>query len=101
MHLVNITSTDPWASRKFLYEAIHFQNPISHPIIHGMDNPLLESFAESPKACVTNFSHPLAKLKGKKTQICHQFVKTTALLELEGNLLYQNLDELENEPSRI
>ena len=29
-------------------------------------NPLLESFGESPKACVTNSSHPPAKHKGKE-----------------------------------
>ena len=31
-----------------------------------MANPVLESFGESPKACVTNSSRPSAKLKGKE-----------------------------------
>ena len=31
-----------------------------------MANPVLESFGESPKACVTNFSRPPEKLKGKE-----------------------------------
>ena len=31
-----------------------------------MANPVLESFRESPKACVTNSSRPLEKLKGKE-----------------------------------
>ena len=31
-----------------------------------MANPLLESFGEPPKACVTNSSRPLANLKGKE-----------------------------------
>ena len=30
-----------------------------------MTNPLLESFGEPQKACVTNFSRPPADLKGK------------------------------------
>ena len=30
-----------------------------------MANPLLESFGESPKACVTNSNRPPANLKGK------------------------------------
>ena len=30
-----------------------------------MVNPLLESLGEPPTACVTNFSRPLANLKGK------------------------------------
>ena len=39
-----------------------------------MANPLLESFGEPPKACVTNSNQPPANLKKKETQICHQFV---------------------------
>ena len=35
-------------------------------ISHGMANPLLDSFGKSPKACVTNSSHPPANLKGKE-----------------------------------
>jgi hypothetical protein len=31
-----------------------------------MAKPLLETFKEPPKACVTNFSHPAANLKGKE-----------------------------------
>ena len=31
-----------------------------------MANPVLESFGESPKACVTNSSHPPEKLKSKE-----------------------------------
>ena len=31
-----------------------------------MANPVLESFGESPKACVTNSSRPPEKLKGKE-----------------------------------
>jgi hypothetical protein len=31
-----------------------------------MANPLLESFGEPPKACVTNSSRPPANLKGKE-----------------------------------
>ena len=31
-----------------------------------MANPVLESFGESPKACVTNSSYPPEKLKGKE-----------------------------------
>ena len=37
-----------------------------HWISHGMANPLIESFGESPKACVTNSSCPPANLKGKE-----------------------------------
>ena len=32
-----------------------------------MANQMLESFGESPKACVTNSSSPPEKLKGKET----------------------------------
>ena len=37
-----------------------------HRISHGMANPLLESFRESPKACVTNSHLPLANFEGKE-----------------------------------
>ena len=37
-------------------------------------NPLLESFGESPMACMTNTS------KEKETKICHWFVQTIGLV---------------------
>ena len=64
VNFVQSTSTDPWASRNFsyMYEVINSEPQISH----GMANPLLESFEESPNACMINSSRRPANFKGKE-----------------------------------
>ena len=75
-------STDPWASKKFFYTyaAINFE----HRSSHGMVNPLLESFGESPKAFVTN-------LKGKENpdlpSVCSNYWPPNVALSLCYNHL--------------
>ena len=51
-----------------------------------MANPVLESFEESPKACVTNSSRPPEKLKGKENldlpSVCSNYWPTNVALSL-------------------
>ena len=49
-----------------------------------MANPLLESFGESPNACVTNSNRPPANLKGKGNPDFHRFVQTQTIRLLMG-----------------
>jgi hypothetical protein len=56
-----------------------------------MANPLLESFGEPQKACVTNSSHPLANLKGKEnldlSSVCSNYWPPNVALSLCFNHL--------------
>ena len=51
-------------------------------LVMELANPLLESFMESPKACVTNSNQ---YSKEKETQICHRFVQSIGLLTWQTN----------------
>jgi hypothetical protein len=56
-----------------------------------MANTVLESFGESSKACVTNFSHPPEKLKGKENpdlpSVCSNYWPPNMALSLYFNHL--------------
>ena len=54
-----------------------------------MANPVLKSFGESPKACVTNSSRPPEKLKGKENpdlpSVCSNYWPPNVALSLYFN----------------
>ena len=58
---------------------------------NGKTNPLLESFGESPKACVTHSSHPLANFKWKENpdlpSVCSNYWPPNVALSLCFNHL--------------
>ena len=70
-----------------IYEAINSERRISH----WMANPVLESFGESQKACVTNSSRPPEKLKGKENpdlpSVCSNYWPPNVALSLCFNHL--------------
>jgi hypothetical protein len=62
-----------------------------HRISHEMADPLLESFGESPKACMTNSSRSPANLKGKENpdlpSVCSNYWPPNVALSLCFNHL--------------
>ena len=58
-------------------------------ISHEKANPMLESFEESPKACMTNSSFPSANLKGKENRdlssVCSNYWPPIVALSLRFN----------------
>ena len=85
LNLVQSTITDPWASRNFWYMKL------SIGLVMEQANPLLESFGESPKACVTNSSYPPVNLKGKENpnlpSVCSNYWSPNVALSLCFNHL--------------
>ena len=64
---------------------------LSIRLVMEMANPLLESFGEPPKACVTNSSCPKANLKGKENpelpSVCSNYWPPIVALSLCFNHL--------------
>ena len=79
------TSTDPWASRNFWYMKL------SIGLVIEKANPLLESFGETPRICVTDSSRPLTDLKGKENpdlpSVCSNYWPPIVALSLYFNHL--------------
>ena len=77
LNLVQSTIADPLASRMFFSWSYKFW---TIRLVMEVANPLLQSFGEPPKACLTNPTIPWGTSKEKETRFWHQFVQTFGLL---------------------
>ena len=88
LNLVWSTSRDPLASLNLFIWSYKFW---TIRLVMEVANPLLESFGEPPKYCVTNSSHPLVNLKEKGypdlQSVCSNYWPSNVALSLCFNHL--------------